>query len=867
MGHNDLDISTDIAQSDEFWRHIFSTQQAGIIISVNSAIKEMNRTAMNMVGARSSAEIENKSFFDTILVPEYIQPAREREQSLRNGAASLPPMEIRIKRLDGGSIDALLSATSWIQGPDTIIESMLIDITSLKQRERLLEAVLKMMEITVRDDLVSSAMHVIQHGLNAMHLLYADRHNCGYMSFVHHETDFLNMQEATLSPAGELLISYEPLEEPCRLWLSDRARSISPCESCRGKLYKIPLESGNHKLILLVPFFYETAIIGCFFWIFQGSVRQNMIKNDSDRRDTFILAAFTAIKTFIMRQDNEKKTSDLAILHRIAIEIGEKGNLQQIADGTLELLAKERNWSPSVIRFKARHGEMLETVAHRGIPGTPREEDDRRIRQLNKVINRSKKGMIGAVIKTSTAIRSLDLPSDPRYVETGPGIKYGIYAPIIIESKTEGAIGVESASYAFTESDLQLISSIGEIVGMAVKSVRLIEALRERVSWLESLHRINQEIGVEARSEDLYQILVDKAVEATKAKSAALLIYNPEVGRLEKRAASGWLISAFQQPLRPDEGISGEVFTTGQPHLSPRLLGDPLLATHNRPAIPSGKANICVPVIEEGVVIGVFHLVMKAPAPFSREFVELVEMFGMYAGIVIGRMRRIDALRNAEENLQTAYDETLEGWARAIGIRDDETLLHTERVAHIAAAIGSELSLDPTAMENLRRGALLHDVGKIGIPDHILLKPGALSKEERQIMQTHASFGYELLKPIKYLEDALVVPYCHHERWDGTGYPRQLKDEEIPLLARVFAVADVYDAMTSNRPYRLARTPQEALEYIRAQSGKHFDPCVVEAFLEIIDRIDNEAWQGRPTMLRADGPSSVSPRIARVPFS
>jgi len=212
-------------------------------------------------------------------------------------------------------------------------------------------------------------------------------------------------------------------------------------------------------------------------------------------------------------------------------------------------------------------------------------------------------------------------------------------------------------------------------------------------------------------------------------------------------------------------------------------------------------------------------------------------MFGSYSGIVIGRMQQIQALQEAEKQIKIAYDETLEGWARAIGYRDNETFQHTLRVTNIANIIGEALFLDDKTLENLRRGAILHDVGKIGIPDNILRKPKAFTKEEKTIMRTHPSFAYELLRPIAFLSEALIVPYCHHERWDGKGYPQGLKGDEIPLLARIFSVADVYDAMTSDRPYRKARTHEEAIKYIRSQSGRHFDPHIVDVFLEIVDKI------------------------------
>ncbi len=562
-----------------------------------------------------------------------------------------------------------------------------------------------------------------------------------------------------------------------------------------------------------------------------------MIESDGERRSAFILAATTAVKTLFIQWDNTQKSTDLAILHRATLEIGKMNSLQQIADAALEILEKEKGWHPSVIRFKSRAGEMLETAAYRGFPAMSPEENRVRMDFLNRAIDRPGKGMIGLVIEEGKPIRSLDVPSDPHYVETAPGIKYGIYAPIVIEGNIEGAIGVESKDYSFTESDLRLLSSIGEIVGMTVRSLRLIEMLRERVKWLEILHQINQQIGIEAKPEELYQILVDKAVEATSAESAALLIYDPDKNILQKEVACGWLGTVFDRPLTPDEGISGKIFRTGRLHLSPLISEDPLLIPRNREFVPPDAADIGVPVVAEGRVLGVFHIAIKAPAPFDTEFVDIVEMFGSYTGIVIGRMQLIEALRDADRQMRKAYDETLEGWARAIGLRDDDTLQHTMSVVKIAIAIGKRLGLDPKKIEDLRRGALLHDVGKIGIPDAILRKPGPLNDKEAAIMQTHTSFGYELLRPINYLEGAFVVPYCHHERWDGTGYPRQLQGEDIPLLARIFAVADVYDAMTRDRPYRPAHSPQDAVDYVRSQSGRHFDPRVVGAFLAIVDEM------------------------------
>jgi len=187
-----------------------------------------------------------------------------------------------------------------------------------------------------------------------------------------------------------------------------------------------------------------------------------------------------------------------------------------------------------------------------------------------------------------------------------------------------------------------------------------------------------------------------------------------------------------------------------------------------------------------------------------------------------------------------AYDATIEGWSMALELRDQETEGHTLRVAKMAVKLAESLGVGEEELVHIRRGALLHDIGKIGIPDDILLKPGELTEEEWEIMKQHPVFAYNMLSQIAYLKPALDIPYCHHERWDGTGYPRGLKGEQIPLAARIFAVIDVWDALLSDRPYRDAWPKDKVRDYIRAQSGTHFDPAVVEAFFEIVDSFTRE---------------------------
>jgi putative nucleotidyltransferase with HDIG domain len=183
--------------------------------------------------------------------------------------------------------------------------------------------------------------------------------------------------------------------------------------------------------------------------------------------------------------------------------------------------------------------------------------------------------------------------------------------------------------------------------------------------------------------------------------------------------------------------------------------------------------------------------------------------------------------------LQIAYEATLQGWVRALDLRDKETEGHTQRVTALTQELAQKIGFDDEELVHIKRGALLHDIGKMGIPDGILLKPGGLTPKERELMQQHPELAYEMLSPIEFLQPAIVIPYCHHEKWDGSGYPRGLRGEQIPLPARIFSVVDVWDALTSNRPYREPLDRAEVRQHIREQSGVHFDPQVVNVFLEM----------------------------------
>jgi putative nucleotidyltransferase with HDIG domain len=193
-------------------------------------------------------------------------------------------------------------------------------------------------------------------------------------------------------------------------------------------------------------------------------------------------------------------------------------------------------------------------------------------------------------------------------------------------------------------------------------------------------------------------------------------------------------------------------------------------------------------------------------------------------------------LQQSNLELALAYETTIEGWSRALDLRDKETEGHTMRVTQMTERLAREFGVPEAELVHIRRGALLHDIGKMGVPDRILLKAGPLDADEWKLMRQHPVYAYELLAPIAFLRPALDIPYCHHEKWNGTGYPRGLCQEQIPLAARLFAVVDIWDALSSDRPYRQAWDTPRVLEHIRSLAGSHLDPRIVPVFLRLLDK-------------------------------
>ncbi len=309
-------------------------------------------------------------------------------------------------------------------------------------------------------------------------------------------------------------------------------------------------------------------------------------------------------------------------------------------------------------------------------------------------------------------------------------------------------------------------------------------------------------------------------------------VLSPQFSVLEYAAGIGFRHDAIAQSRVPlGEGYAGRAA------LERRTLHVSNISnTGNltRASLLSGEDFIsyyAVPLIAKGTVRGVLEVFSRTHHKSDPEWLGFFEALAGQTAIAIENSTLFNDLQHSNVELASAYDNTLEGWSRALDLRDKETEGHTRRVTEMTVKLARYMGVPEPEILQIRRGSLLHDIGKMGIPDAILLKPGPLTPAEWEIMRLHPVYAYQLISPISFLHPALDIPYCHHEKWDGTGYPRGLKAEEIPLAARIFAIVDVWDALRSDRPYRSARSRDMVYAYLREQSDKHFDPQVVSAFL------------------------------------
>jgi PAS domain S-box-containing protein len=409
--------------------------------------------------------------------------------------------------------------------------------------------------------------------------------------------------------------------------------------------------------------------------------------------------------------------------------------------------------------------------------------------------------------------------------------------PLIANGRTIGVLCVYRQS-RLTDTELRILTAISDIAATAIHRASLYEQTEYHLRELTALHSIDIAVSATLDLSSMLHIFLDQIIAHLPVDGVTLLLYRRHLQTLTYAAGRGEDgIALHTLSYRLGEGQAGRAAMERQ------IVGlqrsddgtwhtEPDYALYSRLSKPF-PSTYAVPLIARGEVKGVLQMFHRDRLTTDPEWPSFLEALAAHAAIAIDNVQLLQDLQRSRDDLTIAYDATLEGWARALDLRDRETEGHSQRVTAMTVCLAHAMGISEAEIVHVRRGALLHDIGKIGIPDAILLKPGPLTDEERAVMCQHPYYAYTMLAPIAYLRPALDIPYCHHEKWDGSGYPRGLKGEEIPLAARIFAVVDVWDALRSDRPYRNAWPEEKVVSYIEDQAGHHFDPQVVDVFLRL----------------------------------
>ena len=440
-------------------------------------------------------------------------------------------------------------------------------------------------------------------------------------------------------------------------------------------------------------------------------------------------------------------------------------------------------------------------------------------------------------------ISDFGLPQFDAYRAIATAQERGIDRPIIVvtgqldDEAAVRCIKLGASDYLLKDRLARLGSAVERALDeyrLRLEHLRSVEHERRQGERLNALRLIDLAITGSLDINVTLNVLLDQVIISLGVDAAAVLLLDANARELTAAHARGFRTDAINETIvRLGECIVGRVAMDRQTQYVPELSESHEFSRSDMARAEGFVSYHCVPLVAKGETQGILELFHRERFVPDREWEEFLEALAAPASIAIDNARLFEEMQRANAALEIAYDRTLQGWAQTLELRDYETKGHSVRVVELSRLIGREVGFDGKMLADLNRGALLHDIGKIAIPDPVLLKPGPLDPDEWEIMKKHPEYAYRLLANIPALREAVEVAYCHHERWDGTGYPLGLKGHQIPILARAFAIADVFDALRSERPYKRAWPKDEARQYILDQRGSHFAPDMVDAFSRI----------------------------------
>lgn len=578
-----------------------------------------------------------------------------------------------------------------------------------------------------------------------------------------------------------------------------------------------------------VPMEYSGELIGVLVVRETGESGRQFSQSDLRLLSLFASQAASAVHGTRLFEETRRRLAEVEAINKIS-------SSQWIAQTTDEMLPRFLWDSLSVLGshdgviwlFDPQPGSMLEKTTM----GWFTQLDERSVTPGE--------GIAGTVFASGEPHLSAEFATDPlTHSEARDKFPRGWGGACVPVRTAQEVVGVLFVSVQLPrqlrQDEINLLATLSEIAGSAIHRMRLHEQTEQRLRRLVALRTVDMTINSSMDLRLTLNVAFDQLATQLGVDAAAVFLFNSHLQMLEYAAGCGFRSRAIEHArLRLGEGNSGRATLERQIIRDQDLLAPESQYAYKELLLGENfTQQIVVPLVAKGRLLGVLEIFHRSPLSPDQDWMEFMETMAGQAAIAIDNTRLFNDLQRSNLELTISYVATIEGWSQALDMRDRETEGHTQRVTEMTVQMARAMGFSDEELAHIRRGALLHDIGKMAIPDSVLLKPGPLDEEEWKIMRMHPVYAHDMLSPILYLKPALDIPYCHHEKRDGGGYPRGLKGDQIPLAARLFAIVDVWDALRSDRPYRKAWTDEDALKYILDQSGEHFDPQVVEVFKKL----------------------------------
>ena len=546
---------------------------------------------------------------------------------------------------------------------------------------------------------------------------------------------------------------------------------------------------------------------------------------------TFGNQAAIAIENALLFEAEQQRHRESEILRQTAESITSSLDIQQVLNAILNNLGRVVPFDSAALFLL--EGDMVRLTAGKGFPDN---------KNVIDALFPASNALLQEVWKTGKPLILEDAQADPRFEKwvTADQVRGWMGIPLAVRGVMIGYITIDSyKTGAYNEHDASLAITFAHQAAIAIENARLYERSERQIHQLTVLRDIDSAISSSFDLRIILNFLLENAVKVLEIDAAVILLYNPDLQSLSVHASTGFTTNKrsahWAELIRIGEGSAGNVVLQRKLVQIPDLQ-DATDFTQSAYSIQEGFSSYFgVPLIGKGLIKGVLEIFTNKKLYPSQDWLNFLHTLAGQAAIAIDNVQLFKNLQRSNQELILAYDATLAGWGQALELRDKETQGHTDRVVELTLELAQRMGVEGEDLTHIMRGTLLHDIGKMGIPDHILNKPGPLTEKEWEIMRRHPQFAFDLIKRIPYLRPAADIPYSHHERWDGSGYPRGLKGEEIPLAARIFAVVDIWDALCYDRPYREAWPEEKVLEYIKNAAGIELDPAIVEKFLELIE--------------------------------